>query len=137
MHFGCFFQEGRTSFEAYGFLIWDISPFSRDAPMPKIPTDNDTRNLSSTDTNTWNFTGTDIPDFPIKTIFKKITINNFFSFKLINKSDIKCFWHLIFFHTTFFSYFQPFLCWIMPKDFKNKKGNILVVRKSGLKIVQS
>ena len=26
--FGCFFQKGRTSFEASGFLIWDISPFS-------------------------------------------------------------------------------------------------------------
>ena len=28
MLFGCFFQEGRTSFEAPGFLIWDISAFS-------------------------------------------------------------------------------------------------------------
>ena len=25
---GAFFQEGRTSFEASGFLIWDIYPFS-------------------------------------------------------------------------------------------------------------
>ena len=29
MLFGCFFQEGRTSFEASGFLIWDINPFSK------------------------------------------------------------------------------------------------------------
>ena len=28
MLLGCFFQEGRTSFEASGFLIWDISAFS-------------------------------------------------------------------------------------------------------------
>ena len=27
--FGRFFQEGRTFFEASGFLIWDIYPFSK------------------------------------------------------------------------------------------------------------